>query len=158
MKLVVQKITKIDVDILNTITDWMYNWWGISEGYTYEAVKCYVENSFQTDRLPQTYGMYLNDILIGMYQFTYDDLFARPDIYPWLANVYVDEKYRNMGYGKYLINSIKDNARENLGFGEIYLFTKHQGLYEKYGWKFVCEIDTFNDISRIERLYKLDLK
>jgi len=33
--------------------------------------------------------------LFGMYQFTYEDLFVRPDIYPWLANVYIDEEYRN---------------------------------------------------------------
>ncbi len=42
----------------------------------------------------------LDDNIIGMFQFTYEDLSVRPDIYPWLANVYIDEKYSKMGYGE----------------------------------------------------------
>ena len=117
-----------------------------------------MQHSMEDNRLPQTYGVFLDNEIIGMYQFAYDDLSVRPDIYPWLANVYIDEKYRGKGYGRRLLESVYDNAKENIDFDEIFLYTKHIGLYEKFGWNFIEEVDTFKKEQRIERLYKLDLK
>ena len=85
--LCVRKIT--EKDHLDTITNWMYNWWGKPEGYLYEIVYACMSHSLQVNRLPQTFGLFLDGTLIGMYQFTMGDLFPRPDIYPWLANVYI---------------------------------------------------------------------
>ena len=83
-----------------------------------------------------------------------EDLFSRPDIYPWLANVYIDKAYRAYGYGRVLLNSVKKTA-EKAGLKELYLFTTHEGLYEKFGWDFIQEIDTFLE-PRTQRLYRLD--
>lgn len=69
-----------------------------------------MQHSLQKDRLPKTYGLFLNDTIIGMFQLTYEDLAVRPDIYPWLANVYIDEKYRKMGYSKNLLEGVKNIA------------------------------------------------
>lgn len=157
MSVEIKQMTNLSEDQLSMVAEWMYQWWGEKEGYSYEAVKCYVQNGLQVKRLPQTYGMYLNDRLIGVYQFRLDDLFVRPDLYPWLANVYLDPAYRNAGYGKLLMESIRNNAQRCLPYDEVFLFTKHTGLYEKYGWEFVSEIDTFLDSGRIQRLYRLNL-
>lgn len=92
-----------------------------------------MKNSLQKNRLPQTYGLFLDGNIIGMFQFTYEDLSVRPDIYPWLANVYIDEKYRKMGYGRKLLDNVKNMAKENTNFNELFLYTKHIGLYEKFG-------------------------
>ena len=99
MNLELKQLINVDNDILNTITAWMYNWWGIKDGYSFDGVKCFMEHSLQKDRLPQTYGLFIDNKIIGMFQLTYEDLAVRPDIYPWLANVYIDEKYRKMGLG-----------------------------------------------------------
>ena len=157
MDLELKQLINIDNDILNTITTWMYNWWGIKDGYSFEAVKCFMQHSLQKDRLPKTYGLFLNDTIIGMFQLTYEDLDVRPDIYPWLANVYIDEKYRKMGYSKNLLEGVKNIAQSSLEFNELFLYTKHIGLYEKFGWKYISQINTYKDESRMERLYKLDL-
>ncbi len=157
MDLELKQLINIDNDILNTITTWMYNWWGIKDGYSFEAVKCFMQHSLQKDRLPKTYGLFLNDTIIGMFQLTYEDLAVRPDIYPWLANVYIDEKYRKMGYSKNLLEGVKNIAQSSLEFNELFLYTKHVGLYEKFGWKYISQINTYKDESRMERLYKLDL-
>lgn len=117
-----------------------------------------MKHSLLKDRLPQTYGLFLNNTIIGMFQLTYEDLNVRPDIYPWLASVYVDEQYRGKGYSKTLLKSIKDIASKTVDFSTLFLYTKHVGLYEKFGWEFVSKIDTYIEESRIERLYKLDLK
>ncbi len=55
------------------------------------------------------------------------------------------------------MNTVKENAR-SIGLNELYLYTKHVGLYEKFGWKFIEEVNTFKDDSSMERLYKLNME
>lgn len=157
MDLTVKKIVRPDDRMLDTMTEWMYRWWGQNEGRSYEEVRCYMEHGVQEERLPQTYGMFLDGVLIGMYQFRLDDLFVRPDLYPWLANVFLDPAYRNRGYGTILMESIRCNAGRTLPFRELFLYTTHTELYERYGWDFVGEIDTFLKEDRVQRLYRLEL-
>ena len=152
-KIEIKKVVNPDKEILDTTTKWMYDWWGKRKNYDYDKVYYYMKYSFNEDRLPQTYGMFLDDKLIGMYHITYNDLFIRPDIYPWIANLYIDENYRGKGYGGLLISSIKEKVLENTEFKEIYLYTEHENLYEKYGWKFVCKTDL-----KDKKIYKLDLE
>lgn len=153
----IKQITKPDEKMLDIITEWMYNWWGVEENDTVEEVKSYMYNSLQENRLPITYGIFVDNKIAGMYQFRYDDLIWRPDIYPWVANVYVAKEYRGMGLCRKMMETIEQNAKKN-GLEELYIYTKHIGLYEKFGWKYVSNIDTFESTPRIQRLYKLDLR
>lgn len=157
LELTVERLVKVDDGMLDTMTDWMYHWWGKDEGRSWEEVRCYMEHGVPEDRMPQTYGMFLDGTLIGMYQFRLDDLFVRPDLYPWLANVYLDPAYRNRGYGTALMESIHRNAK-TLPFPELFLYTTHTELYERYGWNFMGELDTFLKDHRVQRLYRLNLR
>lgn len=157
MNIQVKQLIDVDDETLDIMSNWMYNWWGKNNGYSYDGVKCYMKHSMQRDRLPYTYGLFVNDKIVGMFQLTLEDLKVRPDIYPWLCNLYIDKEYRNKGYGRILLESIKEIAKSKLDFKELYLYTKHTGLYEKFGWKYISDIDTFNEESRIEKLYELDL-
>ena len=153
-RLVIKRIT--DAADIETLTGRMYAWWGEREGYTREAVRESMLHSLNTDRLPMTFGMYLNGRLIGSYQFTMNDLFVRPDLYPWLANVFLDPAYRKRGFGRRMLETVRENAEAYLYAPELYLFTTHIGLYEKFGWQFVQEIDT-HLAPRMQRLYRLAL-
>jgi len=157
MDLAIRKITQADSNITSAITAWMYEWWGKQLNRSEAEIRLFTESGFQENRLPQTYGLFLSDTLIGIYQFRLDDMFVRPDIYPWLANVYIDKPYRNRGYSKILLESVKEQALHNLSSSELYLYTKHIGLYEKYGWEFISEIDTYAQQDRFQRLYKMKL-
>lgn len=55
------------------------------------------------------------------------------------------------------MNTVNENAKK-ANLQELYLYTKHVGLYEKFGWKFVEEVKTFKKDSPIERLYRLEIK
>lgn len=144
--------------IFDKICEWNYNWWGIRNNNTYEEVKCYLEHSLCKDRIPQTYVALVDNQPVGMYQISMsDDLETRPDIYPWLVNVYVDENFRGKGICREMMNTVSKNAKK-LNLTELFLYTKYSGLYEKFGWKFVEEIKTFRNDSPIERLYKLEIK
>ena len=154
----VKQIIELDEETLNVTTKWMYEWGGKEEGYSIDAIKCFMKHSILKDRLPQTYGLFLDGKIIGMYQFTLEDLNVRPDIYPWLANVYIDSEYRGKGYGRVLLETVKDNALNNTPFKTYYGYTKHISLYEKFGWVYQKDLDTYKEDARIQRLYKLDLK
>lgn len=144
--------------IFDKICEWNYNWWGIRNHESFEEVKCGLEHSLNTDRLPQTFVALIDDEPVGMYQLSMcEDLNSRPDIYPWLINVYVDEFYRGKHVCRELMKTVEENAKK-AGLKELYLYTKHIGLYEKFGWKFVEEVRTFREDSPIERLYKLEIK
>ena len=122
-----------------------------------EEIKCTFEHSLCKNKLPQTFVALIDGEPAGMYQLSMsDDLNSRPDLYPWLINVYVDEKFRGRNVARELMNTVKENAKE-LGLTELYLYTKHVGLYEKFGWKFIEEVKTFKDDSPVERLYKLEI-
>jgi len=153
-KAVVKKITAPSDGQISTMTEWLHDWWGKSEGYSGEAVRSYLSNSFHSDRYPQTYGLFLGEKLIGMFQITMSDLFVRPDLYPWLANVYIDEKYRGLGYGKFLLENIGNILKDHSCIDEIYLYTTHENLYERFGWEFVEKTDTFLS-DRIQNIYRL---
>ena len=158
MRLDVKQLINIDKKTLDHIAKWMYDWWGKSDGYSYDETKCYMKHSMQKEKLPKTYGLFLDNEIIGIYQFTNVNLIVRPDIYPWLANVYIDKRYRNKGYGKKMLETVKDMAKNIKDCKEIFLWTEFKGLYEKFGWTFIDDIDTYSKESRIQRLYKLDLK
>ena len=139
------------------ICDWYYNWLGIKNNESIEEIKCTFEHSLCNNKLPQTFVALIDGEPAGMYQLSMsDDLNSRPDLYPWLINVYVDEKFRGRNVARELMNTVKENAKE-LGLTELYLYTKHIGLYEKFGWKFIEEVKTFKDDSPVERLYKLEI-
>ena len=139
------------------ICDWYYNWLGIKNNESIEEIKCTFEHSLCKNKLPQTFVALIDGEPAGMYQLSMsDDLNSRPDLYPWLINVYVDEKFRGRNVARELMNTVKENAKE-LGLTELYLYTKHVGLYEKFGWKFIEEVKTFKDDSPVERLYKLEI-
>ena len=139
------------------ICDWYYNWLGIKNNESIEEIERTFENWLCKNKLPQTFVALIDGEPAGMYQLSMsDDLNSRPDLYPWLINVYVDEKFRGRNVARELMNTVKENAKE-LGLTELYLYTKHIGLYEKFGWKFIEEVKTFKDDSPVERLYKLEI-
>ena len=139
------------------ICDWYYNWLGKKNNESIEEIKCTFEHSLCKNKLPQTFVALIDGEPAGMYQLSMsDDLNSRPDLYPWLINVYVDEKFRGRNVARELMNTVKENAKK-LGLTELYLYTKHIGLYEKFGWKFIEEVKTFKDDSPVERLYKLEI-
>lgn len=144
--------------IFEKICEQNYNWWGIRNNESYEEVRCNLEHSLCKDRLPQTFVALIDDEPAGMYQLSMtEDLESRPDIYPWLINVYVDEKFRGKNVCRTLMETVNENAKK-AGLTELYLYTKHVGLYEKFGWEYVEDVKTFKDDSPIERLYKLKIK
>ena len=84
--------------------------------------------------------------LVGFYRIVKHD--KDNTIYtPWIANIYIKEDYRNKGYGRILINSIPDYL-EKLNISNIYLHTRINNFYEKFGWHLLESLDLHDGIKR----------
>lgn len=158
MALKIIKLIQPDNEIFKRVCEWYYEWLGKSHGESYDEVIYTMEHSINTVRLPQTFVALVDGSPAGMYQLAIaDDLTGRPDVYPWLINVYVCEGFRGRGVCRALMESVAENAAA-AGMDELYLYTKHVGLYEKFGWEYVENVLTFDDASPVERLYRLNLR
>lgn len=152
-KFIVKKVENYNKINLDKCVSWMYNWWGKSDGWSKEKVSTYMKSSFNKKCLPMTFIAFNEEV--GMCQITLKDLDCRPDIYPYIANLYIDENYRNNGIVKLLLDEAIRTAKE-INLTKLYLYTTHIGLYEKYGWQFVENIETYL-VPHIQRLYKYEL-
>ncbi|WP_208603222.1 GNAT family N-acetyltransferase [Rhizobium mongolense] len=71
---------------------------------------------------------------VGMVALCLDDLEGRPDLNPWLAELYVDPAHRGKGHALRLIEELEALARSS-DIERLSLYTSTaQGLYSLAGW------------------------
>lgn len=136
------------------ICKWQKDWWG--KEHKEDRVIEFMKRCLNKDKLPVTYIALVDDEVAGMYQIDmYDNIDVRPDYYPWLLNVYVDERYRGQGICTLLMNHAKETFKK-FNFRRVYLHSKHINLYEKYGWKHMEDVEVFS--GKIKRIYYIDVE
>lgn len=151
--MVIEKLTDKSSKHFQVICDWQRNWWGAE--YKEGKVEEFMSRCLYENRIPQTYIALDSNEVVGMYQIDmYDGVDVRPDYYPWLVNVYVDDKKRGNGICANLMEHAKQSFI-SLGLKRVYLYTDHINLYEKYGWIYLEEVVTFEGKNR--RIYYIDL-
>ena len=95
-------------------------------------------------------GLVDNNNLIGFISLFEYDGEDRKDLTPWYATMYVKEEYRNRGYSKLLNDAILKEAFK-LGYKKVYLKTKLDNYYEKFGAKYAGKL------NESEKLYYFEL-
>ena len=103
-------------------------------------------NGINNKTYPITIILLKDKELIGFYQIVSHDN-DNTSYTPWLANVYIKKQYRHQGYGKYLINTIP-TYMDKLNIKTLYLHTRHQNLYEKFGWQILKPLYLDDGIKR----------
>lgn len=154
----IRQLTAPEGPAFDALCAWMHGWWGVRDGLTPEQVRTEMRHCLNTgNRLPQTFIAYVDGTPAGSYQLSMsDDLESRPDIYPWLISLQVDPAFRGLGVARALLETVERNARA-AGLSRLYLYTAHNGFYEKFGWQFVEMVETFRESSPLERLYTLEI-
>jgi N-acetylglutamate synthase-like GNAT family acetyltransferase len=118
---------KIDVDYVHAFLT--HSYW--SPGITIEKVKKAIEGSM-------CFSVYDKEQLIGFARVVTDS-----SSFAYLADVFIDEKYRGKGLGKWLIQSIL--AHPDLqGLRRIMLATRDaHKLYEQFGFTAIPNPDRY---------------
>ena len=91
-----------------------------------------------------------NDRLIGFISIVPNDCDECINLTPWYATMYVKKEYRNRGYSKLLNDAVLKEAIK-LGYQKVYLKTELDNYYEKFGAKFI------KNLNNGEKLYKFEL-
>lgn len=91
-----------------------------------------------------------NDNLVGFISIFPTDGDECQELTPWYATMYVKKEYRGLGYSKILNDAILKEAKSR-GFKKIYLKSELKNYYEKFGAKYI------KDLQNGEKLYYIDL-
>ena len=84
-----------------------------------------------------------------------NDFHNRKDLSPNLCALYVEEKYRKRGLGKYILDFIREDMAY-MGIEKLYLVTDHTEFYEKCGWDFMTMVvDEGGDEERMYTAYTM---
>ena len=89
------------------------------------------------------------DNLLAFCTLAEKDDIPNTELTPWVGFVYTFPRYRNRGYMGLLLDYAQQQAVAQ-GSGALYISTNHVGLYEKYGYSFLCELsDMGGEASRV---------
>lgn len=121
---------------IKEVAECQWKEWGIKEKDTLEGVIYRVQHCMSETDIAQTFVATIQDQFVGTVSLWRNDLCARQDLYPWMACLYVCERYRHLGIGTLLQNKAIEVAK-NMGYKQIFLITNHDNLYEKNGWEFM---------------------
>ncbi len=115
-----------------------------------------MENAVKTSSpLPQWFLLLKGKEIAGGCGLITNDFISRMDLYPWLCALYVEEKYRNQGFGGKLIKHTAETAA-SLGYKNLYCCTDHTAYYERYLFEYIGT--GFHPWNETSRIYCLSLR
>ena len=116
-------------------------WAHLSSILTVKDRKNALENAAGREGIPSIYIAYENNEFIGSVALIEHDLDTHLELSPWLAAVFVKERWRGQGIATLLVSFCEAQAKQ-IGVKKLYLSTElATQLYSKLGWKVIerCE-------------------
>ena len=111
-------------------TEWSY----LNPGETLQGKKAYLRKLCGRNGVPSFVVAFDDTGLVGSASLIAQDMDGRPELTPWLADVFVKPAYRGRGIATLLIQRIEFEAR-SAGIPRLYLYTPDAvKLYQKLGW------------------------
>ena len=95
-----------------------------------------------------------NGVFMGFCALSKPQTFPGAKYNPLIKWLFVSEEYRGHRLSQKLIEASEKYAKE-LGYGQVYLTTWHNGLYEKYGFIKLCDKEVRDGYS--EGIYEKKL-
>jgi len=130
-------------DAIPTIARWHYEQWGRkSPTRSVESAAARLRGHLRRDATPLTLVALAGGVLVGSAALICQDMKdARPELSPWLADVFVDPARRRRGVASALVAALVERARA-LGVETLHLYTPDQEeLYARFGFAVRERID-----------------
>ncbi len=122
-------------EAIATCARWAFETWGGDRvGSAAEAARLW-RRELAAPGLPLRWIAVQGGDVLGMAALVADDLPARPDLTPWLADVFVPPEQRGQGIATALVGAV-ERAAAGRGVATLYLHSEHAaGLYARLGWR-----------------------
>jgi len=110
-------------NLIPTISAWFYHEWSYlyPERTSNDVTKSIAER-INKDSIPMALVALEGNELLGTVCLKIHDMDSRPDLSPWLADLYVKKSCRRNGIGSALVKAIEKKAVQ-LGIRRLYLYT-----------------------------------
>lgn len=123
------------IDHLPLLAEWNFRFWGAVTGRSREGYVDRLTGYVSRDGLPTALIALAAGRPAGTACVNLDDMSSRPELTPWLANLYVAPEYRGRGIAGALVRAAEDAARR-AGHARLHLYTPDQErLYARLGWR-----------------------
>ena len=127
---------------------WFHEKWNVPlQAYLDSMEDCLSE----TNPVPQWYVAIENSRIIGGLGVIENDFHNRKDLTPNVCAVYTEPDKRCQGVAGALLRFICDDMKAK-GIETLYLVTDYTAFYERYGWEFLCMVQSDGE-TNLSRMY-----
>jgi GNAT superfamily N-acetyltransferase len=121
-------------DLVSAVARWLWDEWRREDGYSLEETIARVAKRTSPLGPEQCFVLLVNGAPVATASLTQFDLPARPDLKPWLAEVFVKPKFRRRGFASQLVMCVEAACR-SAAIRTMWLFTASAAdLYSPLGW------------------------
>lgn len=136
-------------ECLSIVASWLNREWGVIRNEPIGQTLDYVRLNALKDQWPFVLVALENNVPVGTASFILDDMPIRPELSPWIADVYVVDTKRKEGLGRKLVEAVEAEAAR-LGVEKAYLYTaSNTMLYELLGWQLFERTEYRGELVRI---------
>ena len=130
----------------------MANWFSEKWSVPLQAYLDSMEDCLsRTKSVPGWYVAIENSRIIGGLGVIENDFHNRKDLTPNVCAVYTEPDKRCQGVAGALLRFVCDDMKAK-GFETLYLVTDHTAFYERYGWDFLCMVQSDGE-TNMSRMY-----
>jgi GNAT superfamily N-acetyltransferase len=125
-------------EFFEPVADRIWQAWWQPNGYPPAYIRGRLEENMQDAPIPLALVAHDGSTFLGTASVIASDLDERPDLTPWVAAVWVEERARGQGIGAALVDAAA-HASFSLGFARVYLCARARmtGFYERLGWTLI---------------------
>ena len=124
---------------LPALAHWRYDQWGPLVGASsFDGYVALLTQAAASRRVPSVLIAVADRQLLGSANLVASDLPPRPELTPWLAQLFVDPTRRRDGVGAALVRAVLQRAQQ-CGYSRVYLYTSGTlpEYYRRLGWRIV---------------------
>jgi GNAT superfamily N-acetyltransferase len=121
---------------IGTIAGWHFDQWGpLTGAATLAEYVDLLERAVESRRIPSVLVAFDATGPLGSASLLASDMTIRPELTPWLAQLFVTPAHRATGIGSALVETVAQRAG-SCGFSRLYLYTSGDlpRYYVRLGW------------------------